>query len=361
MNVTSNNIAKNRIDWLDTAKCLGMLLVFLGHLLESGDPSFSELVTTNRYIYSFHMPMFFLLAGMFFKPSPARFGKLVISKFKSRLVPVLFFTLITLPFWQYPSTWLITNVDPNTVNNHLWRLIRGFPNLNWPCWFLVCLMVVELIASELVPMLNTRRKLLFAILALYIVGRLVTDKAPLAAIGALEARQTIWFLQESFVALSFYLVGYTLAQSSMLDREITHFKRLALLLFLLCIYALTSQLDFSSYTIAKVNMSSSEHGNWLYFPIAAISGSLIFLLFSQLVPSCRLIAYIGNNTLPLIGLNGLFLHFFNKQIAIWCDGLAVGLPLVILYIVVSLACLLVCLPIVWLLNRFAPLMIGKWR
>lgn len=60
-----------RIDALDTAKGLGILLVVFGHAwrgnyaagLGISDPVFESV---DRAIYSFHMPLFFFLSGLLF-------------------------------------------------------------------------------------------------------------------------------------------------------------------------------------------------------------------------------------------------------------------------------------------------------
>lgn len=49
----------NRIDFVDTARGIAMLLVILGHCQLSAD------CTIEKLIYSFHMPLFFFLSGMF--------------------------------------------------------------------------------------------------------------------------------------------------------------------------------------------------------------------------------------------------------------------------------------------------------
>lgn len=51
-------INKNtRILWLDAAKGIGILLVILGHIIPMDQP-------VCHYIYSFHIPLFFILSGM---------------------------------------------------------------------------------------------------------------------------------------------------------------------------------------------------------------------------------------------------------------------------------------------------------
>ena len=52
-----------RVDYVDIAKGIGIVLVVMGH-------NDFELISpfAHKLIYSFHMPMFFFMSGMFFKP-----------------------------------------------------------------------------------------------------------------------------------------------------------------------------------------------------------------------------------------------------------------------------------------------------
>ena len=59
-----------RLDWLDMAKGIGMILVVYGH---SYGPS-------NYYVYLFHMPLFFILSGFLFNREQ-RFGTYFYKKF----------------------------------------------------------------------------------------------------------------------------------------------------------------------------------------------------------------------------------------------------------------------------------------
>ena len=51
-----------RFDWVDTAKGLGIILVVIAHVWTKGP--------VRDFIYSFHMPLFFLLSGYMSKPRP---------------------------------------------------------------------------------------------------------------------------------------------------------------------------------------------------------------------------------------------------------------------------------------------------
>ena len=60
----------SRIEWVDYAKGIGIILVVYAHLLSSGyhaglDIKESFFFFSDSLVYSFHMPLFFLLAGLF--------------------------------------------------------------------------------------------------------------------------------------------------------------------------------------------------------------------------------------------------------------------------------------------------------
>lgn len=63
MEILNNNgtkvvVAKARYSSLDIAKGLGIILVVLGHIIP-------ENIWARSIIYSFHMPLFFLISGFF--------------------------------------------------------------------------------------------------------------------------------------------------------------------------------------------------------------------------------------------------------------------------------------------------------
>ena len=52
---------EKRIEWIDIAKSLGIFLVVIGH---TGINVFMPSVA--KWIYSFHMPLFYFISGMMF-------------------------------------------------------------------------------------------------------------------------------------------------------------------------------------------------------------------------------------------------------------------------------------------------------
>ena len=56
---------KTRLEYLDAAKGLGILLVILGHIY-AWNPNINRKILVT-WIYSFHMPLFFIVSGMLIK------------------------------------------------------------------------------------------------------------------------------------------------------------------------------------------------------------------------------------------------------------------------------------------------------
>ena len=79
-----------RIVWVDYAKFAGIYLVVLGHLPLSED--------WVRFIYSFHIPLFFFISGYLHKASESSYESLK-ANVRSLLIPYMLLYFI---FWLYP-------------------------------------------------------------------------------------------------------------------------------------------------------------------------------------------------------------------------------------------------------------------
>lgn len=88
MNTTFLN---HRVSWIDICRGVAILLVLYGHLFNTDN---------QRYlIYAFHMPLFFFISGLVFKP-PSQKSIIEISKKYSKqlLIPYVIFALLTYLF-----------------------------------------------------------------------------------------------------------------------------------------------------------------------------------------------------------------------------------------------------------------------
>lgn len=79
-----STVAVKRIGYIDIAKGIGITLVVMGHNDFSLISPFA-----HKLIYAFHMPMFFFMSGMFFKPDMS-FWAFARRRFDRVLRPFLF-------------------------------------------------------------------------------------------------------------------------------------------------------------------------------------------------------------------------------------------------------------------------------
>ena len=81
-----NKIKKinNRIEWIDTLRGLAMFFVVWGHLFPSNK------WILRKYIYSFHMPLFFFISGLTYKENAnMSFKELIKKLFKRLIIPYI--------------------------------------------------------------------------------------------------------------------------------------------------------------------------------------------------------------------------------------------------------------------------------
>lgn len=69
-----------RILWIDIAKAIGIMLVIVGHTFLNESPS-------RKLVFSFHMPLFFIVAGYTFRVKPTK--AVVSSSFGRLIVPYM--------------------------------------------------------------------------------------------------------------------------------------------------------------------------------------------------------------------------------------------------------------------------------
>ena len=77
-----------RKDWIDIVKFWGMLAIVWGHTLSSGN--------VRHYLYSFHVPLFFFVIGLYFSEPKQSFWKFTAKKTKALLIPFFSFAIISI-------------------------------------------------------------------------------------------------------------------------------------------------------------------------------------------------------------------------------------------------------------------------
>lgn len=87
---------KSLLNWILIAKGIGIVLVVIGHFCPDNEPDYWGYI--RNIIYSFHMPLFFLLSGFLYSHAKHKYADLIKGKVKRLLYPfvsiaILFFVI----------------------------------------------------------------------------------------------------------------------------------------------------------------------------------------------------------------------------------------------------------------------------
>ncbi len=129
---------KPRLQWVDAAKCVGILMVIFGH---------NPINFIYRYyVYSFHMPLFFILAGVTFSVRKDFIG-FIRAKFKALMIPYFFFAACVLAHFEIMN--VACGRDYDILDEAYHFLIQDHHSM---LWFLVALFLSEIAAYIIIRM-----------------------------------------------------------------------------------------------------------------------------------------------------------------------------------------------------------------
>lgn len=150
--MTSEKMAR-RIAWIDNAKAIGILLVIFGH-------SYNCRLTS--WIYSFHMPLFFFLSGLTFRPGKS-FAEFAKHKAKRLLLPYLGYAVLR---FAYQCVLALAAGNANLIPRYALGVFICLRNSDYSVglWFLPLLFFTELLLFGIMR-LTGKEILRFAILA----------------------------------------------------------------------------------------------------------------------------------------------------------------------------------------------------
>ena len=131
-----------RFNWIDVSKGLGIILVVYGHVARGIDAAgfdFNYFSQIDNGIYAIHMPLFFLLSGLFFTKSAKNGVPIYInSKVASIMYPYLIWSFIQIIIQFFASNY--TNGKTNIHEVFTFFIPRA------QFWFLSALFLISLIS-----------------------------------------------------------------------------------------------------------------------------------------------------------------------------------------------------------------------
>ena len=313
-----------RLSWLDVLKGIGIILVAIGHIYSNR--------TVFNWLYSFHMPLFFLAAGWVYKEKP------VLTDIKRRIqtivVPYFSFGLLVLLYWQVIER-RFRDSDMSFMDSLLGLFSGCYDNLdfNVHLWFLPCFFVTVALFNILVN-LGGRK---FAYIAVVLMS-LVYVVLPMPELP--------WGFNRVFKYIGFYAVGFFGAgrETKIVDRNVGTGAIAVILLAL-------------NFFLALHNLTTGI----MWFVTAMIGVSSIILI-SQLINENRILQYFGRISLIVLCIHGPVYRIVVKIVSIplhmGTDAVRENILLAMIAVAVTM---FICSVAYEVVVRIGPWMVGKKR
>lgn len=282
----------NRIKSIDIAKAFGIFLIVIGHTLRSG--------YLEYYIYSFHVPLFFLLSGLCWK-NPISFKNLLVKKFKTIMIPYYNFAFISAIVYMFLSHFVLSKLMGNdeklTILNSIWGIFYANSktgNMDWnkPLWFLPCLFICNIIVYFVEQTCKQKKPYrYFCIVLLFVVNGLLTVYTPKLYLP--------FQIETAFGMTAFFEIGILLKNVyKEFENKVTkmHLGKLSLCVLIMQVIGISCILFNNN---VRIDVRIDHYGNYLLYIIGALSLSIYIIMISCKITSIKL-QYIGKHTLGIL-------------------------------------------------------------
>lgn len=292
-------IKKSNFDFIDVCKAWGIVLVVLGHttLFPNTMPM------SYVWLYSFHMPFFFMIFGYTYnnnKYKDMKFKELFVKRFKSYIIPYWSFAIINFVLLILFNVF-VKNIEITTkfITDNVWGLLYCYPNIEYmanctPIWFLSCLFMASII--------------------FWFVMKFSIKVAGLISCGCAMVSYLLyifvdfilpWSITSSLMAVLFIYVGYIIRQYSIIEKVVTKGYIFAIsFVVTLVVGSVCGLVNAKIYDILP-GMGANNYGNLFLFVISGVFISLsFFILFYKLkFLHIRPFTWLGRNTIYIVGFN----------------------------------------------------------
>lgn len=316
---------------VDSLKGVGILLVLYGHT--------QAISILHEWIYLFHMPLFFFVSGFFYKRNKGFF----ISKFKSIIVPYLFFllTLILINALNeiifdayYGNAFNCKFLD--NINYSFLMFVSGNENSLFfkTIWFLPVLFFTELL-YYLIDYIRIRYLKEIMILSMYLLGTTLFH----------YDMQIPYFIDTMFSSIIYIYLGNLFYKNKDIFNITKKVKNSVALIFIIVPFVIcflfNIKVDYK-YNIVPI----------IDLPLSLLSIIGIYFVLERINCNKKLV-YIGQNSLILFGLHrpifSIISPIINKFLIFpYNSFIIVILTVIILYYVANF------------INKRIPFIIGKF-
>lgn len=319
-----------RLPYLDYARVFVAYLVIFGHLLPGGD------MVIRPYIYSFHMPFFFLVSGILHKYN----GLIQWNKyFRSLLIPFAVWNILFLllnPIMIYGDIWNgdISNYDFFNYFVKLFyvgfgKIIIGKDCIDQPTWFLISLFWCKIFTD----FVKRKRVCLLFYLIIYF----------------LSFYCNLLFIGNACMAFPFYYVGFLIKDTNYSNRKVM--SNVVLSIMLLTISLILTNLNGRVSMLLRIFGQYPNYISFWLFYFNGFVGSFGILYFSMLFNRNQIVKKTATSLITILCAQYLFVLTF-KHFNGWWNSVYNELW-------ISLIIMFICVVFHDYLSKYFPLFVGS--
>jgi fucose 4-O-acetylase-like acetyltransferase len=329
------NLITNRSCSADILKGIGVILVVMGHVTHN--------VSLDNWIYAFHMPLFFLLSGIFFKPTFENWKK----SFKRLLIPYIFFAIVSFVYWRFVEMKFRPLPDDFDVNMHVfdifWQTMEF--RFNVVLWFLPCLFIVQSIGWVLFSKVKDWRIALGITIFWLALASLIHCNV-----------KSMW-VNESFYAFPFFGVGYLIGKERFISTE-EYLRSVSRNIYI--VLAILPLIGVWFLNIGNdMQICSYCNGYFLFFIIALVCILCCYVISSKLSMN-KWLMWLGINSLAIMCIHEpmkrILIVVFSRILHMEVQAVRESISLSILITCVTIAAIV---PVCMFINKKCKWVLGR--
>ena len=348
---------KARLTYIDMTKGIAIILVVIGHSTVCPD----NLLT---WIASFHMPLFFIVAGLLFyvkKSQNETFKDYFNKRFLGIMIPYFIFSVYNILLFYFQSTRHPDIKTPEFIKDAYLQAL-SFYGIS-VLWFLPALFFGELLFFGIMKKLPKWAAVL-AVLALAVipsVARVYLEMVLPIDVAGTFPRYLRYFLYAILrvpAAASFIGIGYCAGfLKDAFCKKKGAVRGFAEVLAGIALLALNVYIAFKN---DRVDMHYILEGNPVLFHLGAASATFGLLLICKHLPNLKLISHLGVNSLIVMVTHldfqvvSIGLTFAGKVNRLFSADRGL-----LFYISLALFILVAELVIIYVMNRWFFFLLGK--
>lgn len=326
---------RERIIWIDQLRSIAFFFVILGHVALPKE--------WQSLIYSFHMPLFFMISGLTVnreKMTQIHLKEYILDQAQKLLVPYFWMQFLMFPLWYFAFHYITQSTELTIKQAFIGIFVGNNQILGAPSnalWFLLVLFLANILFVSLVKIAKGKEEILFVLI-------LICSLIGYADRGIPQ----IWHFNIAFTAVVFMYIGNSFMKwYSNRGILLCGMTKIFAIVVCLCIGLISHELN------GRISMTANKFGkSLLLFYITSICFSLIISLIAIQIPYIKSITYIGQNTLLYVGIHIPILRIFEKMFpSILMQPKYSVLFAIVLYFGIA--------PICMLFNRYAPYVCGR--